>query len=247
MTVTLLATLAISGCGTSRGDDTNPPRGTAEKVTFEAADGVELVGRLSGDGDVGVVLAHMGRPGDTLLDWAPLSRKLAERGYMALAYNRRGVCTTPDRECSAGFGDFASSWNDVVGAASYLRARGAKKVVLVGASIGAMASLHALAEGAVAASAFIEIGGVNHESGYSFSRRNLQALAGHKLFISSVDDTYDAASAAREWHRWANEPKQLELLPGAEHGTDMLLPGQPTARPLTELVLEFLARAVPPH
>jgi pimeloyl-ACP methyl ester carboxylesterase len=247
--VTLLAALAPSGCGTSRGDDANAPPGAAEKVTFEAADGVKLVGRLYGDGDVGVVLAHMGRPGDELTDWAPLSRELAKRGYMALAYNRRGVCTTPEpeRECSAGLSDYASSWNDVVGAAGYLRAREANEVVVVGASIGAMAALHALAEGAVEASAFIEIGGVNHESGYSFARRDLQALEGHKLFVSSVGDYYDAASAAREWHGWAEEPKQLELLPGVAHGTDMLIASEPTARPLTELVLDFLAHAAPPQ
>jgi dienelactone hydrolase len=245
--VTLLAALAVSSCGTTRGDDTNSTPRAAEKVTFQASDGVKLVGRLYGDGDVGVVLAHMGRPGDTLLDWAPLSRELAKRGYMALAYNRRGVCTTPGRECSAEFDDFASSWNDVVGAANYLRAKRADEVVLVGASIGAMASLHALARDRVEASAFIEIGGVNHASGYSFSRRDLQALETPKLFVSSVGDTYEAADAAREWHRWAEEPKQLELLPGAAHGTDMLIAGQPTVRPLTELVLEFLARAAPPH
>jgi dienelactone hydrolase len=244
--VTLLAALAPSGCGTSRGDDANAPPGAAEKVAFEAADGEKLVGRLYGHGDVGVVLAHMGRPGDTLLDWAPLTRELAKHGYMALAYNRRGVCTTPDRECSAGLSDYASSWNDVVGAVSYLRAREANEVVVVGASIGAMAALHALTKKGLEAFAFIEIGGVNHESGYSFSRRDLQALEGHKLFVSSVDDYYDAAPAAREWHRWAKEPKQLELLPGADHGTDMLIAGQPTARPLTELVLEFLASAVRP-
>jgi pimeloyl-ACP methyl ester carboxylesterase len=216
-------------------------------VKFEAADGVKLVGRLYGDGDVGVVLAHMGRPGDTLLDSAPLSRELANRGYMALAYNRRGVCTTPDRECSAGFNDYAGSWNDVVGAANYVRTGGADEVALVGASIGAMASLHALARDRVEASAFIEIGGVDQASGYSFSRRDVLALEGHKLFVSSIGDMYGAADAAREWHRWAKEPKQLELLRGVEHGTDMLIARQPTVRPVTELVLEFLARAAARH
>jgi pimeloyl-ACP methyl ester carboxylesterase len=247
LTATLLAVLAVLGCGTSRGDDTNPLPRAAEKVTFEAADGVKLIGRLYGEGDVGVVLAHMGRPGDTLLDWAPISRELANRGYMALAFNRRGVCTTPRRECSTGFSDYASSWNDVVGAVNYIRTKGADDVALVGASIGAMASLHALARDRVEASAFVEIGGVNHASGYSFSRRDLQALEGQKLFVSSIGDLYGGADAAREWHRWAKEPKQLELLRGVEHGTDMLIAGKPTVRPLSELVLEFLARAAPPH
>ena len=215
-------------------------------MTFEAADGVKLAGRLYGDGDVGVVLAHMGRAGDTLLDWVLLSRELAERGYMALAHNRRGVCTTPGRECSAGFDEYTRSWKDVVGASSYLRARGANEVVLVGASIGAMASLYALVTKRVEASAFVELGGVNHRSGYAFSREQLERLEGDKLFVSSAEDTYSAADAARDWHRWAREPKQLEILPGSAHGTDMLIEGQPTARPLVSLVLTFLNRAVPP-
>ena len=37
------------------------------------------------------------------------------------------------------------------------------------------------------------------------------------------------------------------LLRGVGHGTDMLIAGQPTVHPVTELVLEFLARAAPPH
>ena len=72
---------------------------------------------------------------------------------------------------------------DVVGAAELVRPRGATTRVVNGASVGAMASIHA--------------------------------------------------------------PEQLEILPGARHGTDMPCSGQPTARPLLELVLRFL-RCVPP-
>lgn len=109
-----------------------------------------------------------------------------------------------------------------------------------------MASLHALVTRSVEAAALIEIAGVNHASGYDFSRERLLALEGDKLFVSSANDTYGAAEAAREWHRWAREPKQLEILPGSAHGTDMLIEGQPTAKPLMERLLTFLARAVPP-
>jgi dienelactone hydrolase len=242
-----LCAIVLSACGTSSKDDERASAPSGGKVRFEASDEVKLVGRIFGDGDVGVVLAHMGRGGDTQADWYRLARALAEGGYTALTFNRRGVCARLGRECSGGPDDYATSWKDVVGAANFVRARGAKDVVLIGASIGAMASLHALANGSVEAAALIELGGVNHESGYDFSRAELEALEGDKLFVSSAGDTYGGADAAREWHGWAREPKQLTILPGDAHGTDMLVKGQPTARPLTELVLRFLRRAVPPR
>lgn len=246
----LLAICALvpSACGTSSTDDARGPSSTrGEAVTFEASDGVKLVGRIFGDGEVAMVLAHMGRSEDTQADWYRLARVLAERGYTALTYNRRGVCSGPGRECSGGPDDYAASWKDVVGASDFVRARGATDVVLIGASIGAMASLHALATRSLEAAAFIEIGGVNHASGYDFSREQLGTLEGAKLFVSSADDTYGAADAAREWHDWARKPKQLAILPGNAHGTDMLVDGQPTAAPLMELVLTFLNHAAPPR
>ena len=109
-----------------------------------------------------------------------------------------------------------------------------------------MASLHALVTGSVDAAAFVDIAGVNNSSGYTFTREQLEALEGAKLFVSSADDPYSAEDAAREWHRWAKQPKQLEILPGSAHGTEMLIESQPTARPLTELITGFLTRAVPP-
>jgi pimeloyl-ACP methyl ester carboxylesterase len=233
--------LVLPGCGTSAEDM------DGAEVTFQAPDGVTLVGRVFGDGEVGVVLAHMGRSEDTQADWNRLARALAERGYTALTYNRRGVCNAPGRGCSGGYDELASSWKDVVGGAAFLRDRGARDVVLVGASIGAMASLHALVTRSVDAAALAEIGGVNHASGYDFSREQLQAIGGDKLFVSSAHDPYGGADAAREWHAWAREPKQLEILPGSAHGTDLLVEGQPSARPLIELVLTFLTRAAPPR
>jgi pimeloyl-ACP methyl ester carboxylesterase len=231
--------LIVSGCGSSGTDPASTP------VTFEASDGVKLVGQVFGEGEVGVVLAHMGRPGDTASEWEALARALAERGYTALTYHRRGVCSERGR-CSSGSDDFASSWKDVVGASAFLRARGAEQIALIGASLGAMACLYALVTRRVEAAAFVDVAGVNHASGYAFSRAQLHAVKGHKLFVSASDDVYGGAVAAREWYQWAREPKQLEILEGSAHGTDMLAKGQLAARPLTQLLLAFLTRAVPP-
>jgi pimeloyl-ACP methyl ester carboxylesterase len=242
----IVGALVLSACGTSSERGHRGAASTSgERVVFKATDGVRLSGTVFGAGPVGVILAHMGRGGDTQVDFYPLARALARRGYLALTYNRRGVCG-PGRECSEGVDDYESSWKDVVVAAELVRSRGAANVILIGASIGAMASLQAAVSHRVDPAALIEIGGVNHESGYDFSREQLQGLEGSKLFVSSADDVYGGAEAAREWYGWANEPKQLEILPGGEHGTDMLRKGEPTARPLVELVLTFVVRAVPP-
>lgn len=163
----LLPALVRPACGGSSDSGvTDASAESGEPVRFEAADGVELVGRAFGDGPVGVILAHMGREGDTQADFDTLARALADRGYLALTY---------------------------------------------------------------------------------FSPEQLQELEGAKLFVSSAEDIYGGADAAREWYGWANEPKRLEILPGSEHGTDMLRKGEPTARPLVKLVLRFLMGTVPPR
>jgi pimeloyl-ACP methyl ester carboxylesterase len=243
----VVGAVVISACGTaSERDATHSSSRSGTAVAFEATDGVRLTGRLFGEGSVGVVLAHMGRGGDTQADFYPLAHELAERGYLALTYNRRGVCGPCARTCSEGPDDYAGSWRDVVGASELVRSRGATTLVVIGASVGAMASIHAAVTHRIRPAALVEIGGVNHASGYDFSRADLRELEGAKLFVSAAGDGYGGADAAREWHGWANAPKQLEILSGARHGTDMLRSGQPTARPLVELVLRFLTRWAPP-
>jgi pimeloyl-ACP methyl ester carboxylesterase len=229
-----LLALTAAGCGGSTSAE------TPKTVSFRASDGVRLEGKLFGDGDTAVVLSHMGRGGDTQADWYGVARRLAREGYLALTYDRRGVCPRGGDGCSAGVDDYETSWKDVVGAYRFVRARGAQRVVFAGASIGAMASVYAAALEPVRVAGLVEIGGINHASGYDFNKAQLARIEGAKLFVSSRGDVYGGADAAREWHRWATPPKRLEILPGSEHGTDMLRPSQKTAGPLTDLLLSFV-------
>ncbi len=139
-----------------------------------------LDGRLFGRGKVGIVLTHMGRPGDTQCDWLGLARALAGKGYLVLTYDRRGVCPGGMGGCSAG----------VVGAGNFLRRKGARDIVLAGASIGAMASLYAASAGRIEPVALIEFAGINHASGYDFNPRQVARIGGSKLFLSARDDIY---------------------------------------------------------
>jgi pimeloyl-ACP methyl ester carboxylesterase len=229
--------LVAAGCG-------GKSRVTVEHVHFRASDGVLLDGRLFGKGEKGVVLVHMGRPGDTQADWAGLARLLAEKRYVVLIYNRRGVCQRGGTGCSRGIDDYGSSWKDIVGACSFLRGRGAKRTVVAGASIGAMASLYAASERHIRPAGLIEFAGINNASGYGFDRAQIHRIPGMKLFLSARRDDYGGGQAAREWFSWASPPKRLVLVPGSEHGTDLLRPVNPLHERVERLILRFVEQAL---
>lgn len=212
----------------------------SHRVAFHAVDGALLRGRLFGKvSGVAFVFSHMGNRDNTEADWRRIATALARHGRFALTYNRRGVCDPNGTTCSGGAGSYADAWKDVVGAYRFVMKAGAKRVVLVGASVGAMASLRAAARADVRVAGLIEIAGVNHLSGYDFARHEISSIEGRKLFISSKGDPWGGADAAREWYRWASAPKQLVLLPGSAHGTDMLAEDARSAKRLTILIETF--------
>jgi uncharacterized protein len=236
-----VASLAVSGC---RNGPSARPNATFEPVHFPAADGVILDGRLFDSGRIGIVLVHMGRSGDTQVDWVGLAQILSRHGYTVLTYNRRGVCPGDNAGCSKGNDAYELSWKDVVGAVRFLRDKGTTKTVVVGASIGAMATLYAAAEGHISPIGIIEFGGINHASGYDFSRAQIHRIGGLKVFLSSRSDIYGGADAAREWYGWASSPKRIELLPGSEHGTDLLRRGNHLREQVERVILRGVQEAV---
>ncbi len=202
-----------------------------------------LDGRLFGSGRLAVVLAHMGRAGDSQADWEGLARKLARRGYLVLTYNRRGVCPRGGAGCSTGVDEYAESWRDIVGAVAFVRSRHARRIVVAGASIGAMAALYAAAHAQVEPDGLIEFAGINHASGYDFTQREIRRIRGRKLFLSARADIYGGADSAREWYGWAAGPKRLLLVPGSDHGTDLLQSRNPQRRRIESAITAFVAQA----
>lgn len=138
--------------------DTGPAAGS-QPVVLPALDGVRLGGRVFGSGRSWVVLSHMGRAGDDQTQWFALARSLSGAGFAVLTYNRRGVCIDAERGCSEGDTVLADTWKDVLGAYRYASARG-DDVALVGASIGAMASLEAAAQPQAKVDAVVFIAGI---------------------------------------------------------------------------------------
>lgn len=200
------------------------------EITFDAPDGETRSARLFGDGAVAVVLSHMGRSQDSQDDWTTYAGELAEGGYRALTYGNRDIGQE-------------DSWKDVLGAVEYLTAHGVKQVIVAGASLGAMASLKAANQATDGVAGVIWLAGVNGQSGYEFREADVAGLRCPTLFASAEGDAYGGARSARQLHGWATAESELLIVPGLEHGTDILAEGGQSADRVREAMTSFVGRA----
>jgi alpha-beta hydrolase superfamily lysophospholipase len=210
-------------------------------VHFDASDGLHLTGRVFGTGSTTIVLAHMGNTGNSQDDWRVLVPKLVAKGFTVLTYNRRGVCSG-DGECSGPASGYGNVWKDVVGAVALAHGRGAAKVIVGGASIGAMSSLYAALQEHLDIAGLIWIAGLVNESGYSFDAGQVAGLTVPILIVSAIDDRGGAGPDAQELYDWAPQPKTLVMIPGRWHGTEVWTAGDAAAQKTFEdAILEFVA------
>ena len=208
----------------------------SDPVRFRGAGGVRLEGRVFGSGEVGVVLGHM-RPGDQS-QWFGFAALLADQGYAVLTYDRRGVCPGGDLGCSDGNAS-DSGWQDLAYAVDLLREHGASRVVVGGASLGAMESMYALTRG-MDADGLIWLSGVDLYAGVPVTRQVRAVRVPKLLAVGEFDSGAAALRPAVE--RAAPPPTQVVLLDTGEHGTDILEFGDPAvADEFRRSVLDFLA------
>jgi pimeloyl-ACP methyl ester carboxylesterase len=217
--VLLLVLLILTGCSAEPEADLSGSR----EVSFPAADGVRLEGRLFGDGTSAVVLSHM-RPSDQT-SWFRFAGRLADAGYLVLTYDFRGYCPGGKGGCSQGTRDIAAMWQDVVGAIDFVRSHGATSVSLVGASMGGTASLVAAAREGADVRAVIVLSAPASIEGLVVDGPLLSQVSVGKLFIAGVGDA-TAAADAESLYAQAPPPKRVEIVPADDHGTDLLTGSQ---------------------
>jgi hypothetical protein len=160
LTVGLLAAvqLAVAGCGggshPTAGQPATPAATTArsglaghrcsaaglrvQAIRFATSDGVALSGAVMGSGPVGAVLIHA-YPRD-YCGWLPYAGYLSRHGVHVLLFDLRcfGRSSCPGRRGHA--------IADVAAAVAELRRRGARRVALVGASMGGAIAVAAAAQ-----------------------------------------------------------------------------------------------------
>lgn len=225
---------ALGSC--SSPEPASAPSGS-EAVGFDSADGVHLEGRLFGEGDSAVVLSHM-RPSDQT-SWFAFADRLADDGYLVLTYDFRGYCPGDDGGCSSGERDISAIWQDVLGAMTFVRSRGATSVSLVGASMGGTASLVAAAQEGADVRAVITLSAPVSIEGLVADAALLTRITAAKLFIAGVGDASAAADAETLYEQSPPPKGAPQILPADDHGTDLLTGGQgEVVRRLIEGVLE---------
>jgi len=186
-------------------------------VRFLASDGTRLVGVQFGRGPKGVVLAHQGDYGDFCV-WVPYARRLAGLGYRVLAFDHRGFGSSASAKVRANSGRVDL---DVVGAVRELRRRGARSVVLAGASLGGTAVLAAATQIQPAVQGVVSFGAPKVYERVS-AIRAMARLTAPALFVSAEQDGL-FADDARELHAAAaSTDKRVVIVPGSVHGTPLL-------------------------
>jgi pimeloyl-ACP methyl ester carboxylesterase len=225
----LAAMLLIGGCrqaDTARTVSERRPDVPLELIKITTEDKFVLAGRVFGEGEIGVVLAHT--YGVDQNSWGDLPKFLSARGFTVLTFDFRG------HGWSQGPKDVSRSAADVEAAVRLLRKRVAK-VVVIGAGTGSTAALKAAQatdiDGIAALSAPDDFGGLA-------ARNGVDRLSGPKLFMAAAGDD-GAADAARALYLLASEPKEIEIVAGGDHGTKLL-----RRQKEVERLLDWLERAV---
>ena len=209
-----------------------PKSERAKAISFRTADRIRLSGVLFGSGRKGVVLSHESNA--SLCNWLPFARVLAKAGYRVLAYDSRSSgesqLVLPRSSLKATY-----YFRDVIAAAKLLRAKGAKRVVVAGASIGGTSSIIAAPAIGSSLAAVVSLSAPATDAALkAVVKVNVPTfLAAGKDDVDFAKDAqtlYDASPAAG---------KHIAIYETGAHGT-ALLAGSPGAAPRRAL-LDFLA------
>lgn len=181
----------------------SPEQAKAGSVTFPDADGQDVEAFASGSGSTALVLAHQA-DGD-VCQWVPRAVDLAKDGYRVVAVDSAG-----------------SEVAELTAAVKYARAKGAAKVLLVGASKGGTAVLSAAGvitpkvDAVVSLSAPATYGGMDASS-------VVPTLTMPVLYMAAdLDSSF--ADSTRQLSRATTRAAEddLDIVQGAAHGVGML-------------------------
>jgi dienelactone hydrolase len=200
-------------------------------VTFAAADGVTLHGRLFGRGTTALVLIPT-YPGEQQ-GWYAFAEAAAQQGYMALALDLRGYGQ------SEGARSAPDAPLDLAAAIAYLQAHEVEQLVLIGAGQGGTAAIKLVAAGEASAAGLALISAPQAFDGLEVSEDDLAALALPTLWVGARNDLIQRAedmaalAASTDRELWIYEGSSL-------HGT-YILEGADSAD-LQRRLLDFAAR-----
>ena len=200
---------ALDGCFTAS-------RGTIE--TVPDAGGGNLTLAIIGSGPRAVVLSN--ESDENLCSWLPLAARLSASGYRVVLWDYGGNPAA----------------DELKGLVKRLRSSGATRIVLLGASEGAKASLVASARVAPKVQGVVSLSAESVLAPATVVADSVRRMRCPVLLITAEQDPYGSAQAARHFLAEAHVGvKRLVAVPGADHGT-ALLSGRSGATTLPAIV-----------
>jgi pimeloyl-ACP methyl ester carboxylesterase len=190
-------------------------------ISLETSDGLKIAA-LSGiapKATVGIAFVHM--LGGSKEQWQITADSAWHQGMTVIAPDLRGHganVTAPAPALTSA--DYYAMTRDVQTSVNWLRAQGATKVALVGASIGANLALRVAADDPAISSVVLLSPGLDYKG--VTTRDALQRYGKRPILIlASSEDSY-AARSSTSLDGTALGPHQLLMLNNAGHGTSML-------------------------
>jgi|tagenome__1003787_1003787.scaffolds.fasta_scaffold20900670_3 pimeloyl-ACP methyl ester carboxylesterase len=201
------------------GDPCLSPQQRAAPIKFRSGNGALLAGLPLGDGERGVVLAHV--DDGTLCDWLPYGQYLAQRGFAVLDFDLDGHGLSQPAD------DFAETPTpdaDVISAVRTMQQRGTHSVMVVGAAVGATAAVTAAAQLGTAVDGVVVIPGVADRDVLAAARRLRVPI----LCVAADDGSDLARDAHRLCDAASSSPSAKTLLvpDTSAYGQFLLLPNR---------------------
>jgi hypothetical protein len=191
-------------CGSEKKDESN--MNIEKPFSLSLTKDRSVSGKLYGAGDVAIIFSNMDTNDQS--EWNPIISELISDRYMRLTYDY------PEH-----MDDQSEVLEEVI---SFARGLGAKKIVLIGASRGGVASIKVAARhvnndsivGIIAISAPVE-----YEGTVFYSNDELRGIKVPKLLLNSEKD--GGAEDNRKMFEIFSEPKELLFYHGDAHGTEL--------------------------
>jgi uncharacterized protein len=215
-----------TACGSTSGIDARP-------LWLTTDDHVRLYAIDAGTGSVAVLLAHQGR--SDLCEELPYAKTLITAGLRVLAFDFRGNghSALPSKNGLAYRRDFAA-------AIQHLRGDGARRVVLIGASMGGAAAVQN--SGGLPFTGVVSLSGTRLWSGFGINKPGPRALRAPFLYIGSKNDSRAPLEEARAIvHRVGSSDKHSIFNRGSLHGWELVQTAA-FARETRALIVDWIHR-----
>jgi pimeloyl-ACP methyl ester carboxylesterase len=196
-----------SACGSASGL-------TARALWLTTDDGVRLYAIEAGDGNIGVILAHQGA--SDLCEELPYAKTLVNSGLRVLAFDFRGNghSARPSKNVLAYRRDFTAALKQI-------RDDGARRVFLIGASMGGAAAVQN--SGGLPLTGVVSLSGTRLWAGFGINKPGPRALRAPFLYVGSKSDWRAPLKEARAIVRKASShDKRSIFYRGSLHGWELV-------------------------